>query len=185
MAEQKTGRELEPYRNYLCMLARAQLTARLQSKVSPSDVVQQALLKAHQAQEQFRGQSDAEWAAWLRQILVTTLAETVRAFGRQQRDVALERSLEGAITNSSARLEQWLAADQSSPSQQAVRQEELLRLAHAIAQLPEDQRTALEMRHVQGCSLAAISQQMDRTEASVAGLLRRGVKQLREQLLKE
>jgi RNA polymerase sigma-70 factor (ECF subfamily) len=114
--------------------------------------------------------------------LVNTLAEAVRGLGRQQRDVALERSLEAAVADSSARLERWLAADQSSPSQRAIRQEELLRLARAIAQLPEDQRTALEMRHVQGCSLAAISQHMDRSEASIAGLIRRGLKQLREQL---
>jgi RNA polymerase sigma-70 factor, ECF subfamily len=96
--------------------------------------------------------------------------------------VVLERSLEAAVTDSSARLERWLAADQSSPSQHAVRQEDLLRLGLAVARLPDDQRTALEMRHVQGCSLAAISQHMGRSEASVAGLIRRGLKQLREQL---
>jgi RNA polymerase sigma-70 factor (ECF subfamily) len=182
MAEEEPGRSLEHYRDYLSLLARAQLSPRLQSKLAPSDVVQQALLKAHEKREQFRGQSEAEWAAWLRQILVNTLAEAVRGFGRQQRDVALERSLEGAVADSSARLERWLGADQSSPSQRAVRQEELLQLAQAVAQLPDDQRTALEMRHVQGCSLAAISQHMGRSEASVAGLIRRGLKQLREQL---
>jgi RNA polymerase sigma-70 factor (ECF subfamily) len=176
------GHSLDRYREYLSLLARAQLSPRLQSKLSPSDVVQQALLKAHEKRGQFRGQSEAEWAAWLRQILVNTLAEAVRGFGRQQRDVAVERSLEAAVADSSARLERWLAADQSSPSQRAIRQEELLRLAQAIAQLPEDQRTALEMRHVQGCSLVAISQHMDRSEASIAGLIRRGLKQLREQL---
>jgi RNA polymerase sigma-70 factor (ECF subfamily) len=120
--------------------------------------------------------------AWLRQILVNTLAEAVRGFGRQQRDVALERSLEAAVTDSSARLECWLAAEQSSPSQHVVRQEAMLRLAGALARLPDDQRSALEMRHVQGCSLADISQLMGRSEASVAGLLRRGLKELREQL---
>ncbi len=96
--------------------------------------------------------------------------------------MAIERSLEAAVADSSARLERWLAADQSSPSERAVRQEELLRLAQAVAELPDDQRTAVEMRHVQGCSLAAISRQMGRSEPSVAGLIRRGLKELREKL---
>ena len=182
MSDEDAGRSLERYRDYLSLLARAQLSRRLQSKLAPSDVVQQALLKAHEKRDQFRGQSEAEWAAWLRQILVNTLAAAVRDFGRQQRDIALERSLEAAVTDSSVRLERWLTADQSSPSEQAVRQDELLRLAQAVAQLSEDQRTAVEMRHVQGCSLATSSGHMGRSEASVAGLIRRGLQELREKL---
>jgi RNA polymerase sigma-70 factor (ECF subfamily) len=182
MAEEGDERSLERYRDYLTLLTRVQMAPQLRGKLAPSDVVQQTILKAHEKRGQFRGQTEAEWAAWLRQILVNTLAEAVRAFGRQRRDVALERSLEAAVDDSSARLERWLAADQSSPSQRAVREEDMLRLAHAVAQLPEDQRTALEMRHVQGCALATISHEMGRSEASVAGLLRRALKQLREML---
>src|SRR5262249_22558283 len=152
-----------------------QLDPRLRGKLDPSDVVQQALLRAHEKRDQFRGSTDAEQAAWLRAILVTTLAEALRAFGRQQRDVALERSLEAAVEDSSARLEGWLAAEQSSPSQKAMRQEQLLRLAEALARLPEEQRTALELRYLQGCSVTAVSRRMDRSEPSVAGLLRRGL----------
>jgi RNA polymerase sigma-70 factor (ECF subfamily) len=177
-------RSLEAYREYLRVLARLQLDPRLQGKLDPSDVVQEVLLKAYEKRAQFRGRSDAEMAAWLRQILANTLTDAVRKFGSCRRDVALERSLERSLEESSLRLESWLAADSSSPSQEAICHEELLKFSEALAQLPEDQRRALEMKHLQGLSVAAISRQMGRSKTAVGGLLRRGVKKLRE-LLKD
>jgi RNA polymerase sigma-70 factor (ECF subfamily) len=177
-------RPLAEYGEYLRLLARLQLDPRLQGKLDASDVVQETLLKAHERQAQFRGRTDAEMAAWLRQILANTLTDAVRKFGSGGRDVALERSLERSLEESSSRLEVWLASDSSSPSQKAGRHEELLRLSQALAQLPEDQRTAVEMKHLQGFSVEAIGRHMGRSKTAVGGLLRRGVKKLRE-LLKD
>ncbi len=177
------GPSLERYRDYLHLLARVQLQPRLQSKIAPSDIVQQTLLKAHEKRAQFRGKTDAELMGWLRKILANTLAETVRHLGRQQRDVKLEKSLQASLDDSSAKLERWLAADQSSPSQHLVRQEQFVRLAEALAQVPEEQRTVLELRHLQGQSIGAISRSLNRSEAAVAGLLRRGLQKLRELLV--
>jgi RNA polymerase sigma-70 factor (ECF subfamily) len=171
---------LEKYRDYLRLLARLQMDPRLRQKVDPSDLVQETLLQAHTNREAFRGSSEPELAAWLRRILANNLAQALRRFGRQRRDLALERSLEAAVEASSARLEGWLAAQTSSPSQQAQRNEQLVHLAWALVQLPDDQREALQMRHLQGHSVADICQQLGRSEASVAGLLRRGLQRLRE-----
>jgi len=115
------GHHLERFRAYLHLLARLHLDPRLRAKLAPSDVVQQTLLQAFQGLGGFRGGTDAEVAAWLRRILARNLAHAVRDLGRSKRDVARERSLEAAVDASSARLEAWLAAEQSSPSQQAAR----------------------------------------------------------------
>jgi RNA polymerase sigma-70 factor (ECF subfamily) len=176
---------LERYRDYLALLARLHLPPRLQSKVGASDIVQQTLLKAAQNWGQFRGHSEAEWAGWLRRILTNTLVDVARELAGAKRDVALERSLEASLVESSARLEAFLQANQSSPSEQALQQEQLLRLSAALAQLPEEQRQALEMHYLHGCTVAEVATHMSRTERSVAGLVRRGLQKLRELLVDE
>jgi RNA polymerase sigma-70 factor (ECF subfamily) len=173
---------LERFRAYLRLLARLQLDPRLKGKLDPSDVVQQTLLHALQGLDQFRGHNDAEMAVWLRQILAHYLANAVRDLGRVKRDIARERSLEAALEQSSARLESWLAASQSSPSQQAQRNEQLLRLAEALTALPEAQREALTLHHLQNWTLEEVGEHLGRSPAAVAGLIKRGLKELRLQL---
>ncbi len=182
LATEDPGQVLERFRDYLRLLARMQIDTRFQGKLDPSDLVQQTLLKAYQAREQFRGTTPAEQAAWLRQILARTLANAVRDLARAKRDIGLERSLETSLADSSARLEAWLVAGDASPSQQAERNEQLLGLAEVMARLPDIQREALLLRHCQGWSLAEISHHLGRSRAAVASLLRRGLKQLRELL---
>lgn len=176
------GPALERFRHYLLLLARRHLGGQLRAKLDPSDVVQETLLEAHRKHTQFLGQTEAELAGWLRKMLTCTIADAVRAFGRAKRDLALERSLEASLEHSSSRLEAWLAADQSSPSQRAVREEQLLHLADALAQLPEDQRRAVEIKHLEGASVAIIAERLGRSETAVGGLLRRGMTKLRELL---
>lgn len=169
----------ERYRSYLRLLAEAQLGRVGRRGIDASDIVQQTLLDAHKDRDRFRGKTEAEHFAWLRRLLACNLADEVRAQGRAKRDEARVRSLEQAVGDSSARLEQWLAADQSSPSERAERQEVLVRLADALARLPEDNRQAIVMRHCQGLSLNEISAALGRTSQAIAGLLKRGLAELR------
>lgn len=174
--------QVERFREYLCLLARAHLRPGHRSRVEASDIVQQTLLEAYGQREQFRGQSDGELAAWLKQILVHNLADALRGQERARRDVRREQPLEAAIEDSFCRAEGWLAAPDSSPSQQAMRIEQMLRLAECLATLPGDQREVVVMHHLQGWSLSQLAGHLQRSEAAVAGLLRRGLKSLREQM---
>jgi RNA polymerase sigma-70 factor (ECF subfamily) len=174
--------DLERFRGYLYMLARLQLGPRLQSKLDASDVVQQTLLQALAGLGQFRGAGDPATAAWLKQILARQLANAARDLARQKRDVTRERSLEMALDQSASRLEHFLAAEQSSPSQKAQRNEQLLQLADALANLPEAQREAIVLHHFERLPLEEIAQQLERTPAAVAGLVKRGLRTLRQRL---
>jgi RNA polymerase sigma-70 factor (ECF subfamily) len=179
---ERQARPLEAYRDYLRLLARIQLVPRLQAKMDASDIVQQAILQAHEGRTQFRGTTEAEKLAWLRAILANVLAAAARRFDTAAREVGREQSLEAGLERSSSRLECLLAADQSSPSQRAVRSEELLRLATALTQLPEDQRSVVELHHLRSLPITEVAQQLGRTRPAVVGLLYRGVKKLRELL---
>jgi RNA polymerase sigma-70 factor (ECF subfamily) len=176
------GAGLERYRAYLALLARLHFDARLRGKLDPSDVVQAALLKAHQARDQFRGVSDEERAAWLRRILARTLADAARDLGRDKRNAAREHSLDAALDASSAELYSWVAAEQTSPSGQAMKNEQLLRLADALEALPELQREVLVMKHCQGRTLKEIAEHLGRSVPAAASLLRRGLRELRGRL---
>jgi RNA polymerase sigma-70 factor (ECF subfamily) len=171
--------DLEDYRVYLHLLARQHLDQRLRGKFDSSDIVQQALLQAHASRDQFRGRTRAEYIAWLRKILAGCLANELRDFRRKKRDIARERSIEEALQESSARVEEWLAAEQSSPSQGAEQHEEALRLAEALGKLPEAQREALLLHHWEGLPLAEIGARLGRSQTAVAGLIKRGLKHLR------
>jgi RNA polymerase sigma-70 factor (ECF subfamily) len=176
------GPDLERYRDYLRALARLQIDYRLRGKLDPSDVVQQTLLEAHQARDKLSGLNEAQRAAWLRRALANNLADEARGLGAQVRDVGRERPLQQAVDESSARLEALLAAEHSSPSHQAVRQEDLLRLAEALGRLPEDQRAAVELHHLERRTLAETAEVMGRTRSAVASLVFRGLRNLRQRL---
>jgi RNA polymerase sigma-70 factor, ECF subfamily len=166
---------LESYREYLRSLARLRLKAFPQGALDPSDVVQQALLKAQRHRHQFRGQNELQWRAYLRRILATTLADAIG-------DLPQEQAIQLSLDRSSARLEAWLAAEQSSPSQKVQREEQLLQLSDALSRLSEDERTALELRYLQEppWSLTEIAKHLNRPSAkAVAGLLSRGLEKLR------
>lgn len=184
MTDDSAGRDrgIERYREYLRLLVTLQLDPAFQGKIDPSGVVQQTMLEAYQAFPE-GGIADADHlAAWLRRILANNLADEIRKLRRGKRDVTRERSLEAALEQSSNRLHAWLAAEQSSPSQHARRREQALRVSEALASLSEAQREALVLRHFHGRSLAEIAERLGRTHAAVAGLLKRGLQQLRNQL---
>ena len=173
---------LESFRDTLRLLARLQIDPRHRAKLDPSDVVQQAMLQAHQAWGQFQGRTSAELGQWLRQILLRCLAHARRDLDRARRDVDRECSLDRALEAGPDPGRAWLVADQPSPSDQACQEEQMGELALALATLPEAQREAVVLHYLQGWTVAEIAARLGRSHSSVGGLLHRGLKQLRDRL---
>jgi RNA polymerase sigma-70 factor (ECF subfamily) len=167
--------DLEQHREFLRVLAHKHLHRRLWSRIG-SDVVQRTLLDAHRKRDQIRGPN---LLPWLVTALRNDLRDAIRKYGRID---AKEKPLQQAVDDSIRMVNSWMAADASSPSQQAMKQEELLRMVGALVQLPEPERVAVELHHLNGWSVAEVAEHLKRTEPAVAGLLHRGLKRLRSLL---
>src|SRR5438105_15195686 len=129
-------RSIEDFRDYLRLLARRQLSPAAAARVDLSGVVQQTLWEASRAPQPAGEGNDL--LAWLRRLLANNLRDEIRKATAARRDFRREVPLERALDASSAQVAAWLTSQQSSPSQQAARAEELNRLAHALAALPDD-----------------------------------------------
>jgi RNA polymerase sigma-70 factor (ECF subfamily) len=181
MPEQLAQR-LEVYRDYLLLIARARINPKIRPRVGASDLVQKTLLDACAAAEryEFRG-AEAE-LAWLRSILASHLAMAERDQRRQKRDLGREKSIEAELAKSSARLEKFLAADQSTPSQQAMKHELALAIAREILALGEKASQALILHYWQNWTLEAIGEHLQMSRFAVGRMMRASFKVLREKL---
>jgi RNA polymerase sigma-70 factor (ECF subfamily) len=176
------GQLLHHYEPWLRLLARMQMERHFQGKFDPSDVVQQTLLAACRDLPQFRGQTEAELVAWLRQVLTHALAHEIRRYRGERRDLTREVSLDEAVLESSQQLGQMLAASGSSPSQQAVRREQEVLLAEVLARLPDDYREVIILRNLEGLSHEEVARRMDRSVGAVRMLWVRALARLRQEM---
>ncbi|MBW3600449.1 MAG: sigma-70 family RNA polymerase sigma factor [Planctomycetes bacterium] len=173
------GRLLEQYRAYLRLLAQRRLDAVAQARVDASDVVQQTCMEAHRDFAAFRGGHEGELLAWLRRILEHNAAHTIeRHIYAQKRTLDREKPLDDSQSAAGPLLGR-LAAEQTSPSRRAMLGEAAVRLAQALEHLPEDQREAVRLRHLEGWTLDQLTEHFQRSETAVAGLLKRGLRGLR------
>ena len=105
----------------------------------------------------------------LREILTNTIIDEVRRYGRSKRDPAVA-SLVASVDESSVRLEVVLEADQTSPSQQLIREEQLLALGEALGGVNADRAERSSCTISNRFSLADVASRMGRSQAAVAGL---------------
>jgi RNA polymerase sigma-70 factor (ECF subfamily) len=175
--------DLDRFRPWLVLLARARLTGRLGGKLDASDAAQQALLEACRTLPHFRGSTEAELAAWLRSILANVLAHEIRRYaGTEGRDVSREVSLDAELAESSRRLRNVLADPGPSPSERAAGQEQEVRLADVLARLPDDYREVIVLRHLEGLTHEAVARRMGRGVGAVRMLWVRALARLRREL---
>jgi RNA polymerase sigma-70 factor (ECF subfamily) len=178
------GRLLELYRNYLRLVARALIGQALRVRLDASDLVQETFLKAAREFGQFLGSSEPELTAWLRRILVNTLANQARHHRRQARDFHRQESLEAMLDRSSQAVQQALATPSPSPSTHAVRREQAVLLADALEKLPADYREVFILRNLEHIPFDEVAARMGRSPGAARVLWKRAMDRL-GQLLRD
>ncbi|OYP38029.1 sigma-70 family RNA polymerase sigma factor [Rhodopirellula sp. MGV] len=167
---------------YLRMLARTRMRQAYQAKIGASDMVQQAMMQAVAGFDGFRGGTEAELMAWLRQILAHHLCHLDRDLHRDKRDIRREQSMEQKLAASSMRLEGLLAGSDRSPSQNVALGESVIQISEALDKLPEAQADAVRLHYLEGMKLSEVADELGKSTGAIAGLLHRGMKALRKQL---
>lgn len=168
-------------RNYVAVAARAEVASWLKAKVDASDLVQVTLLEAHRGLAEFRGETEAEWLAWLRRILAHNAADYVRQFhGAEKRRVGREVSLTAGDDSRNSALEP--GDDGETPSRIIIRKERQLQVADALTELPEDYQEVIVLRNMQCLPFDEIAERMGRSRPATQMLWMRAIKKLQERL---
>jgi RNA polymerase sigma-70 factor (ECF subfamily) len=169
--------QIQHFRPILLSIAEAIISPALRGHLEASDLVQQTLLEAHCDAAKLADADGAKLFVWLQKSLKHNLIDAVKHLQTKKRDMGRQVRI-SEVEESFDRLEQLWIADQTSPSQIVERKEQVLLMLARLQELPPDQRTAVIMKHLQGCSQREIAQALNRSEAAVGGLLDRGRKNL-------
>lgn len=179
------GTLLEWYVKYLTILASTQLDGRLRRRVSPSDIVQETMMAAHRDFSAFRGQSQGELLAWLRQILIHSIHRTIaRHIKAEKRDVRRDISIDqvsNRLEESACTLAGRLPAVTDSPSAAMHRKEDAIEFADRLSDLPENYRDVIVMRVLQNLSFEEIAKQIGKSNGAVRMLWLRALDSLKAQ----
>ena len=181
MPEPRNDEEFDEYREYLMVLARSQVSVDLRGRIDPSDLVQETLCKALWDLTRHRGRTPAEMMGWLRSLLKFNLIDRLRRLRLEGRAV----SFDGSLDQTSHRMSHLVLAGQPAPDARAVGEEDALTLASMLGQLAPPQAEAIVLKHCQGMSVVEISRHMNRSPDAVGGLLRHGMRRLRELMPRE
>jgi RNA polymerase sigma-70 factor (ECF subfamily) len=121
----------------------------LRSRVDPADVLQEAYFEISRRIHEFIDGSPVSFFAWIRQKTIQTLIDIHRSHTREKRDAHREMPLASAPYGhtTSISIARFLLDDITSPSQAAVREEEIQQLQSALESMNETDREVIAMRH--------------------------------------
>lgn len=167
------GELLGEFRPYVHCLIQAGRRGFATPRFDDSDLTQDAVLLAHQAFGQFRGETVAEFTVWIQRVARTAVTRAFRAHrDAGKRDAGREVEIEDAAAITDGR---------RSPGSSAVQHEYAALVAAAINRLPEDMRAVVHGRHLEDLSYAELADRIGRSEGAVRVLYTRALRKLREE----
>jgi RNA polymerase sigma-70 factor, ECF subfamily len=159
-ATETLGTLLDHFRSFLRHLADDGLDRTLSSKVDDSDLVQETYFEAARDFSQFRGTTEVELRAWLRQIMNHALLNVARRYkSTQKRNTQREISLD-ALGSEAALAVTSLVESSATPHSRAASQESQEKLLTQIARLPENRRRVIGLRSLKRLSFQEVGAEL-------------------------
>lgn len=171
---------LQQFQSYLQWMATEHLDAATRQKVAPSDVVQQTFALVVENFDGFRGNTQAEFRAWIKQILLRELADARRKFRTAKRDLKRERRIDGT----ESQMGMPPVDHNPTPATDAMSAERRRVFHDALSRLPDDYATVIRLRSIDRKSFGEIAESMNRTYDSVTKLWYRALMKFEEELQK-
>jgi RNA polymerase sigma-70 factor (ECF subfamily) len=172
-------------RDRLRRMVKLRLDQRLQGRLDPSDVLQEAFLDVQKKAPDFADRGDLPGYLWLRLITAERLLILHRHhLGTQMRNAAQEVSIyQGELpTASSQCLANLLLGRLTSPSEAAIRAERQLRLQDALNQMDPTDREVLALRHFEELSNSEAAAVLGISKTAASNRYVRALKRLKEVL---
>jgi RNA polymerase sigma-70 factor (ECF subfamily) len=164
----------------------ARLDPALAARVDASDIVQDVLLEAHKRLNDYLRNPAMPFQLWLRHIAKDHVIDAHRRHRQaQRRSMDREQPLVPAVLadHSSFELAGQLLDQELTPASAAIRHELQHRLNEAIAELEDDDREVILMRHAEQLSNQEVAAALGLTEAAASMRYLRAVRRLRTVLL--
>ncbi len=172
---------LDRYRDRLRRMVAVRMDHRLQARVDPSDVVQDAMFTAHRRMGEFAQQRPIHVYAWLRQLATDRLIDLHRRHLQADRRTAT-REIEDA---SGWHLVEFLADSGLTPLRHLLREEVCQRVRRCLARLPGTAREVLLLRFVEQSSIRESADVLGISQAAVKSRQLRALKSLGQLLEQE
>ena len=175
------GQLFERYRARLHRLAARALDAQMRARVGASDIVQETLLDAERGFRQFAGSTVAELEAWLLAIHRRCLVRHALKHTAKKRHPRKEVNIDLSPLASTF-LPTEATDPNGTPSVCLMKKESAGVMVRLLDQLPAAQNAAIRLCYLQGRSVSETALILRRSRSATEGLLKRGLKTLREKL---
>ena len=143
------------------------------SREDAQDCLQEAMIRVYRAMSSFKGQSS--FATWVYRITMNSCLDELRR--RKNRTAT---SLDALLDNGFAPSD-----ENDTPERHSLQNEQRRCIERAIAELPEDMRSAIVLRDIQGCSYEEIAQVLDANVGTIKSRISRGRERLRSVLMRQ
>ncbi len=157
------------------------LPAELRRVIAPEDIIQETFSQAFRGIASFRPEGEDSFYRWLTTIADNRVVDAVRAHNAAKRGGG-RAGTAGPERSSVVALIELLAVNEWTPSRSAGGHEAAAAIQVALAGLKAEYREALELRYLEGLSVADTAARLEKTEPAIHKLCSRGLQSLRESM---